>query len=66
MEPLSTAIAIGTAAAPWFGEWVTVEIAGALLKGITATVNLDEAIVGYYSCQDTGFREPEHFLIMDR
>ena len=24
MEPLSTAIAIGTAAAPWFGEWVTV------------------------------------------
>jgi hypothetical protein len=43
MEPLSTAIAIGTAAAPWFGEWVTVEIAGAMLKGITTTVNPDEA-----------------------
>jgi len=37
---LSTAI--GTAAATWFGEWVTVEIAGALLKGITTTVNPDE------------------------
>lgn len=36
---LSTAIAIGTAAAPWLGEWVTVEIAGALLTGIRTTMN---------------------------
>lgn len=33
---------VGTAIAPWLGEWVTVAIAGAIVKGIRNQFDPDE------------------------